>query len=138
LVKRNLLAGMKLVHGLVEVAGVRIGHAWIESGGLAFDFSHGKKVITPVYTYRQSNGVGQDFVEYDFDQAIRLVAQHSLAHVTRQSVTPDVTLVEFVVMNFALNLWCRWRDLNSRPWLYESPALPLSYSGANSVYPAPA
>jgi hypothetical protein len=25
--------------------------------------------------------------------------------------------------------WCRWRDLNPRPWLYESPALPLSYNG---------
>jgi hypothetical protein len=29
--------------------------------------------------------------------------------------------------------WCRWRELNPRPWLYESPALPLSYNGGPGV-----
>ena len=31
--------------------------------------------------------------------------------------------------NFVREGWCRWRELNPRPWLYESPALPLSYNG---------
>ena len=33
-------------------------------------------------------------------------------------------------------IWCPWRGSNSRPSVYKTAALPLSYKGARAILPA--
>lgn len=48
--------------------GVRYGHSWLESSGLAYDLSSGHTTIMPVETYRKLGNV-ENVHEYNRDQA---------------------------------------------------------------------
>gem|GEM_PF-4951336 len=40
-----------------------------------------------------------------------------------------------IVPRFGVYLWSRWSDSNRRPAVYETAALPLSYTGLSSTLP---
>lgn len=71
-----------LVHGLVtgtggEALGFRYGHAWVEIGDVAFDYSNGRKITLRREAYYALGKIAEeDTTRYSFEEARSAMLEH--------------------------------------------------------------
>lgn len=72
-------ATLRVVHATVTgqgpIAGIRMGHAWVEYGDVAYDMSNGAQVVLPKQQYRALAKAG-NVQEYDYLQVLTNLVRH--------------------------------------------------------------
>ena len=82
LMKLGPHSGAELVHAEVcgqgELAGITLGHAWVEVGGVTLDYSNGKEIEIPAELYRaigNVDAIGNEY-RYTWTEAMAQLVEH--------------------------------------------------------------